>query len=595
MATATPDATGAGGGGVACAETSHSHRLAREYGELEVVGKGAYGRVFLAHHAEFGEVVVKQVDVAMLSADEREEALREARVMASIKHYNIIGYKESWMEDGYLYIAMEYAPGGDLFAALHARLAALAATGEGNTGDTEADQPPFDDDELWALAIQLCQGLGYLHERRILHRDIKPQNVLLDSDSNVKIGDLGLARQLGSQSMATSSVGTPLYFSPELCLDAAYDDKSDVWALGCLLYELATGEPPFVASNQIALAQAIVHDEPAPLPHAFSPELRWLISLMLTKDPSERPSIATLLDTPAVRVRIDKALLYHQVLRLQARLAATEADLATARAAAATAHAAAAAAAAPVAKSPPRVHRELLSPVRTPLAPRQGSEPPPASTSKTPRIRSGHENAATPPSRLVFATPSKKGASSPLASLATKVDASVLFGPELEVGAKRGRELVALFAWERWSASTPPGTGMALLTGSASLDSARNVARSAVWQGRAKQSLSHAVAHPMIVFAPRSGSCRAGSHPEVRHLRTRRRGARAFEELVPQPGLAVATQIGESEFWLLNLTSSAPVSEFILEFVDNNPLDVLLVLKRNEAFLEAVFAATARV
>ena len=109
---------------------------------------------------------------------------------------------------------------------------------------------------LWTYLIQICQGLKYLHQKRILHRDIKPRNIFLDGDGNIKIGDMGLGRALdpGSQ-FAETGVGTPLYFSPEMCQEKPYNQKSDIWAFGCLMYELASREPPFMASNHMALAK----------------------------------------------------------------------------------------------------------------------------------------------------------------------------------------------------------------------------------------------------------------------------------------------------------------------------------------------------
>ena len=113
-----------------------------------------------------------------------------------------------------------------------------------------------DEETLWNFLIQICQGLKYLHQKRILHRDIKPRNIFLDAHGNIKIGDMGLGRALGPQSVfAYTGVGTPLYFSPELCQEQPYNQKSDIWAFGCLMYELACLDPPFKASNQIALAK----------------------------------------------------------------------------------------------------------------------------------------------------------------------------------------------------------------------------------------------------------------------------------------------------------------------------------------------------
>ncbi len=115
---------------------------------------------------------------------------------------------------------------------------------------------PFNEEILWNYLIQISQGLQYLHKQRILHRDIKPRNIFLDEHENIKIGDMGLVKILGPQSnYAYTGVGTPLYFSPELCAEKPYNQKGDIWAFGCVLYELACFRPPFFASNQLALAK----------------------------------------------------------------------------------------------------------------------------------------------------------------------------------------------------------------------------------------------------------------------------------------------------------------------------------------------------
>ncbi|KAL0485619.1 hypothetical protein AKO1_011933, partial [Acrasis kona] len=187
---------------------------------------------------------------------------------------------------------------------------------------------PIPEDLLWNYLIQISQGLKYLHDKRILHRDIKPQNIFLDHDNNVKIGDMGLGRILGPTSnFAHTGVGTPLYFSPELCREEPYNHKSDIWAFGCLMFELASFKPPFIASNQIALAKKIVGETPQPLPKMYSMELQFLIFKMLEKDSSKRPDINQMLNYSTVRLRIQKAKLRHKELKLAEHLALTEKQL----------------------------------------------------------------------------------------------------------------------------------------------------------------------------------------------------------------------------------------------------------------------------
>jgi NIMA (never in mitosis gene a)-related kinase len=179
------------------------------------------------------------------------------------------------------------------------------------------------EESIWNYLIQISQGLQYLHKSRILHRDIKPHNIFLDEDDNVKIGDMGLGRILGPQvwkiifnsfsvllivyiksTFAYTGVGTPLYFSPEMCNEKPYNQKGDIWAFGCLMYELCTFRPPFIASNQIALAKKICNEEAAPLPNHIPRDLTFLIMKMLQKDPEKRPDIEQILSYSGVKIRV---------------------------------------------------------------------------------------------------------------------------------------------------------------------------------------------------------------------------------------------------------------------------------------------------
>lgn len=164
---------------------------------------------------------------------------------------------------------------------------------------------PFDESRIWDILIQVTKGLDYIHSKNILHRDIKSQNIFLEKNGSVKIGDFGLGRVLSSQShFANTVVGTPLYFSPEVCEERKYDEKSDIWSFGVLLYEMCALEPPFIATNQIALANKIVHNKPKELPLHYSSEIRFLINKMLEKEPFKRPSTSQIMKYSPVRLRM---------------------------------------------------------------------------------------------------------------------------------------------------------------------------------------------------------------------------------------------------------------------------------------------------
>ena len=139
----------------------------------------------------------------------------------------------------------------------------------------------------------------------MLHRDIKPQNIFLTADSQVRLGDFGISKTLNSSmSFASTFVGTPLYLSPELCEGVEYDSRSDVWSLGAVAFELASLQPPFTAKTMPALLLQIVGEEPPPLPAAFSAEFGALVRALLAKDPAKRPDLHDALVSAVLAPRV---------------------------------------------------------------------------------------------------------------------------------------------------------------------------------------------------------------------------------------------------------------------------------------------------
>lgn len=142
----------------------------------------------------------------------------------------------------------------------------------------------------------MCLGMDYLHTKKILHRDIKTMNIFLNKDESIRIGDLGVAKVLcESMNFAHTMVGTPYYLSPEMCEEKPYNEKSDIWALGCVIYELCTSKHPFDANSQGALILKIVRGRYSPIPGNYSTELSELVDGCLNRDYRKRPTAGGIL------------------------------------------------------------------------------------------------------------------------------------------------------------------------------------------------------------------------------------------------------------------------------------------------------------
>lgn len=265
------------------------------YDRLAMLGRGSYATVSLVRLRD-GEAdgaprravlsVAKEVD--LLRADERgrKEALREAEVLKSLTHPNIIAYHDAFLAEARLYIVMEYADGGDLCAAIRRH--------------REAGRR-YHEREAMAIFGQLALALQYIHDRRVLHRDLKSQNVFLTRAGMAKLGDFGIAKVLKCDELAETQIGTPYYLPPEMCTSRPYDFRADVWCLGIVLYELLALEVPFSAPTMAELVMLICQTEPRPVPQVYSTEARILLSRMLAKSPEDRPSSTDIISLPHVR------------------------------------------------------------------------------------------------------------------------------------------------------------------------------------------------------------------------------------------------------------------------------------------------------
>ncbi|KAK6480702.1 serine/threonine-protein kinase Nek4-like [Huso huso] len=260
------------------------------YSFIRVVGKGSYGEVNLVKHRTEGkQYVIKKLNLCTSSKRERKAAEQEAQLLSQLKHPNIVTYRESWEgEDCQLYIAMGFCEGGDLYHTLKEQKGKLLA-----------------ESQVVEWFVQIAMALQYLHEKHILHRDLKTQNIFLTRTNIIKVGDLGIARVLENQNdMASTLIGTPYYMSPELFSNKPYNHKSDVWALGCCAYEMATLKHAFNAKDMNSLVYRIVEGKLPPMPKDYNPLLGELIRSMLSKKPEDRPDVKHILRQPYIKRQI---------------------------------------------------------------------------------------------------------------------------------------------------------------------------------------------------------------------------------------------------------------------------------------------------
>jgi len=240
------------------------------------IGKGGMGDIYKAEQEPLKRAVaLKVLPPQFLRDDEfakRFEA--EAKAVSMLEHQNVVSIYEYGDADGYRFIAMQFIDGMDLGKYIsETKRVAIA--------------------DIIDFSKQICRGLRYAHSHKIVHRDIKPQNILLDKNKVVHITDFGIAKIFSSTNitMTGSTIGTPEYMSPEQAQGKTIDTQSDIYSLGILMYEMLTGAPPFIANNAMAVAYKQVHDTPIP-PSAKrkdTPKLLELIILKaLKKDKRER-------------------------------------------------------------------------------------------------------------------------------------------------------------------------------------------------------------------------------------------------------------------------------------------------------------------
>ncbi|KAL7871405.1 hypothetical protein SRHO_G00063880 [Serrasalmus rhombeus] len=265
-----------------------------QYEVLGTIGSGSYGKCQKIRRKSDGKVLVwKELDYGTMAEAEKQMLVSEVNLLRELKHPNIVRYYDRIIDrtNTTLYIVMEYCEGGDLASLITKCI---------------KDRRYLEEDFVLRVMAQLALALKECHGRgnggsTVLHRDLKPANIFLDAKQNVKLGDFGLARILKHEtSFAKTFVGTPYYMSPEQMNRMSYNEKSDIWSLGCLLYELCALSPPFTAYNQKELAEKIKEGKFRRIPYRYSSELNTLLSRMLHLKDYLRPSVDSILQSTLI-------------------------------------------------------------------------------------------------------------------------------------------------------------------------------------------------------------------------------------------------------------------------------------------------------
>lgn len=280
--------------------------IARRYVLQQKLGSGSFGTVYLVSDkkAKQGEELkaLKEISVGELNPNETFQANVEAQLLSKLNHPAIVKFHASFVEQNNFCIITEYCEGRDLDYKIQ---------------EYKEAGKIFPENQIVEWFIQLLLGVDYMHERRILHRDLKSKNIFL-KNNQLKIGDFGVSRLLmGSCELATTLTGTPYYMSPEALKHQGYDAKADIWSLACILYEMCCMDHAFAGSSFLSVVLNIVEGDTPSLPERYPQELNTIMERMLNKSPSLRPSAVEVLKVPYIDEQLQHLMCKYSEMTLE--------------------------------------------------------------------------------------------------------------------------------------------------------------------------------------------------------------------------------------------------------------------------------------
>ena len=264
-----------------------------DFETIKKIGKGSFGSVYLVKRKKDSKIyALKSVILSNLSKNQQESSVNEVRILASVHHQNVISYKEAFWDDNTssLNIVMEFADDGDLYTKIK---------------KMKEEKIFFEEKTIWDYTIQIIQGLKSLHDKNIMHRDLKSENIFLTKNHKCKIGDMNVSKVLKEKLLMTQT-GTPYYASPEVWMNKPYSFKSDLWSIGCVIYEMCELKTPFNGKDMDELFINVCMNKAERINKRYSDDLWLMIKKLLEVNVDKRYNCKQFLECDIVKNKINE-------------------------------------------------------------------------------------------------------------------------------------------------------------------------------------------------------------------------------------------------------------------------------------------------